>query len=66
MSQGYACKTLAHKPRWVVVQRRCNYSAFSGYHYTPSTYSLVRCLECGTFWRTKAAFVRTLPDEGVA
>lgn len=62
MSQGYACKDPAHRPRWVVVQRLCNFSAFNGSRYTPSTYSAVRCLTCGTYWRTKAAYVRTLPD----
>ena len=48
--------------RVVVVDRCCNYSAFSGYHWTASDYSRLRCLDCGTFWRTKARFVSTLPD----
>lgn len=37
-----------------VWQRLCNFSAFSGYHYTPSDYSLLRCCDCGRMWRTKA------------
>ena len=46
----------------VVVDRMCNYSAFSGYHRTPSLYSSVRCLGCGTYWRTKAGYVQFLRD----
>lgn len=52
-----------HRDAWVVVHRNCNFSAFSGYHYTPSDYSLVACGTCGRRWRTKAAYVRTLPDQ---
>lgn len=48
---------------WVVTQRNCNHSAFNGYHETPSRYSTVKCLACGHKWRTKAAYVSTLPDE---
>ena len=48
--------------RWVVVQRRCNYSAFNGYRYTWSRYSLVRCTGCEALWRTKAGYVGRLPD----
>lgn len=60
MSGGIACKC---KPRSVVVlQRNANYSAFSGYRKTPSDYSLVRCTECRTTWRTKAAYVKHSPD----
>lgn len=58
----YACLDKSHRPKWVVVHRLCNYSAFSGYRRTRSDYSAVRCLVCGRFWRTKAAYVRTLPD----
>lgn len=51
------------KPRRVVVvHRKCNYSAFNGYRYTPSDYSLVRCAGCGATWRTKAAYVDDAPD----
>lgn len=52
----------SHRDHWVVVQRNCNYSAFNGYHRTPSDYSGVRCEHCGRYWRTKARYVRYLPD----
>ncbi len=45
------------KKNWVVVVRCGNYSAFSGYHFTPSDYSEIKCLRCGNFWRTKAIYV---------
>ena len=48
---------------WVVVDRRCNYSAFSGYHRTPSDYSAIRCTTCGGVWRTKAKYVDWLDNE---
>jgi hypothetical protein len=51
-----------HRASWVVIQRQCNYSAFSGYHRTPSDYSGIRCRSCNRYWRTKAAYVRALPD----
>ena len=65
MSQGTACKCPEIKKpvaqrHWVVLQRRCNYSAFNGYHCTPSEYSAVQCHECGVVWRTKAAYVDLL------
>lgn len=50
------------RSRWVVVDRHCNYSAFNGYRWTPSDYSKVVCMRCGVPWRTKAAYVDTLPD----
>lgn len=50
---------------WRVTAYRCNYSAFNGYHYTPSDYSEVTCSEdaggCGRRWRTKARYVEELP-----
>jgi hypothetical protein len=46
---------------WEVVDWRCNYSAFSGYHYTPSSYSGLRCRACGARWRTNAKYVDRLP-----
>lgn len=60
-SAGYpACKC---RPRTVVVTvRKANYSAFSGYHYTPSDYSEVACTTCGSSWRTKAKYVDRAPD----
>ncbi len=66
MSQGTACKCPGHrqadwrKKYWRIIQLLCNYSAFSGYHRTASDYSGLRCLNCGTYWRTKAAYVHTL------
>lgn len=60
MSGGAACRC---KPRnAVVVTRNGNHSAFNGYHFTPSRYSLVRCMTCGWFWRTKARWVNSTPD----
>jgi hypothetical protein len=44
-----------------VVQLKCNHSAFSGYHETPSDYSGVRCRTCGHHWRTKSDLVFNLP-----
>lgn len=50
-----------HRDSWFVYVRKANYSAFNGYHKTPSDYSEVRCPVCGRVWRTKAAYVDTLP-----
>lgn len=49
----------------VVVQYKCNHSAFNGYAYTRSDYSQVRCTRPGCLgsWRTKAAYVDDLPKE---
>ena len=67
MSGGDACKCEerkkpAKKRKWVVLNRHCNYSAFNGYHWTPSAYSAVHCPVCYTTWRTKAAYVDELKD----
>lgn len=43
--------------RWRVVTLHGNYSAFNGRRFTPSAYSACRCLRCGWYWRTKAAYV---------
>lgn len=61
MSFAGACKGKGH--RHVVVDRRCNHSAFNGYRRTPSDYSSIRCLNTGAYWRTKAAYADELPDE---
>lgn len=45
---------------WRVVQYRSNSSHFSRNRSAASSYSEVRCLRCGHFWRTKAAYVETL------
>lgn len=57
MSGGTCCKCLSvtdeyRRRHWRVWQRRCNYSAFNGYRYTPSAWSLVCCLICRALWRT--------------
>lgn len=46
----------------IVLKRRCNYSAFNGYHRTPSDYSTVKCTACNFSWRTKASYVESLKD----
>jgi hypothetical protein len=51
-----------HRASWVVVARHCNHSAFNGYHYTPSDWSGIKCLDCGRYWRTKAEYVTALPN----
>lgn len=74
MSSGPACREKAHRPWWWVSAYRHNVSAFSGYQYTTSDWSEVRCAaprELGPcadqygstrfVWRTKAAYVDGLP-----
>jgi hypothetical protein len=67
MSGTEACPDRTHKPDWVVDVYMANYSAFNGYQRTPSDYSEVRCTHAshgvggGPRWRTKAAYVDTLP-----
>ncbi|WP_411140272.1 hypothetical protein [Streptomyces sp. x-80] len=58
----HACLDKSHRPAWRVVVRNANYSAFNGYRRAPSPYSLLRCLECGAAWRTKAAYVTSIQD----
>lgn len=62
MSGGLACRTPVHRRAWRVLQRLSNRSAFNGGRVTPSAYSEVVCGECGTRWRTKAAYVAGTPD----
>ena len=50
------------REKWRVADRNCNYSAFSGYHYTPSNYSRVVCIACKHTWRTRARYVGGLLD----
>jgi len=61
---GFICRDHCHRAggAWVVIERERNYSIFHCGHYQASDYSLVRCLECGKFWRTKAKYVDTLKD----
>jgi len=59
------CEERRRPPRernWVVYQRYCHHSAFSGYRRTPSEWSTVKCLSCGAVGRTKAAYVAQLRD----
>jgi hypothetical protein len=69
MSGGTPCScpgTREERMRnWVVLQYKCNHSAFNGYHYTPSDYSSVICNGpgCSGCWRTTAKYVDDLPHE---
>jgi hypothetical protein len=47
---------------WFVFARRCNHSAFNGYHMTLSDYSGIQCHRCLHVWRSKAKYVDGLPD----
>ena len=67
MAAGVPCscpdaRTKAKRKRWIVLMRNHHRSAFAGYHWTPSDWSSVGCLDCGGIWRTKAKYVDTLPD----
>ena len=48
--------------QWVVIARKCNHSAFNGYHNTWSQYSEVFCLVCGALGRTKAGYIDKLKN----
>ena len=56
------CAIQTESPPVMVTARECNYSAFNGYHRTPSAYSQVRCIWCQSTWRTKAKHVDHKPD----
>ena len=67
MSKGVNChcpeRAKPIKERaWLVVHRNCNYSAFNGYHRTPSNHSAITCKKCGAAWRTNANYVEDLAD----
>jgi len=67
MSGGNDCrceesKKPLSKRRWHVYQRRCNHSAFNGYHRTRSDWSSLGCASCRAVWRTKAIYVGIIPD----
>ena len=53
---------LRDRSLWRVVMRTYHRSAFSGGRMISSAYSLVRCLSCGHFWRTRAKYVDLLAD----
>lgn len=62
MGSSPACTDRKSGHRHVVTARRCNYSAFNGYHRTPSEYSEVWCVDTRMVWRTKSAYVDQLPN----
>jgi len=47
---------------WIVLDRKCNFSAFNGYRYASSDYSKIHCRKCLSVWRTKAKYVDLLKD----
>lgn len=61
MSKGTACRCRGTREEklknWVIIQYKCNHSAFNGYKQTPSDYSCIRCMVCGSVWRTKSDYV---------
>ena len=67
MAVSFGCKCAerkkpAKKRNWVVIQRRGNASAFNGYRWQGSDYSLVYCNNCKALGRTKASYVSALKD----
>lgn len=61
MSKGISCscpgKQEDRLKNWRIIQYKCNHSAFSGGHYTPSDYSCFRCIACDRVWRSKSDYV---------
>lgn len=63
MSGGTACSCARHRSeRLLVIDRKCNHSAFNGGRLTRSDYSSVICSDCRRIWRTKAHYVGVLDD----
>jgi len=65
MSVSFGCHCVERaKPvkerQWLVWTYKSHHSAFNGYRWTSSDYSLVQCTHCGAFGRTKAAYVSQL------
>ncbi|MFH9248208.1 hypothetical protein ACH4LK_22600 [Streptomyces lydicus] len=58
----FACPDKSHRPAWRVEVRNANYSAFNGGRRTPSAYSQLHCTQCNAVWRTRAAYVASIPD----
>ncbi|QOP66223.1 hypothetical protein SEA_DANIELLEIGNACE_83 [Arthrobacter phage DanielleIgnace] len=61
----WSCSDKTHRPYWFVSERRVNFSAFNGYHRTPSDWSRIFCPLCPAqkcTWRTKAKYVDEIPD----
>lgn len=48
--------------RWLILTYKANHSAFNGYHWTPSAYSALQCVNCQATWRTRAAYVEKLVE----
>ncbi len=60
---GWGCENKKeHQKHWVVLKRNYQESAFNGYHREYTDRSTVMCPLCYRVWRTKAAYVRSLPD----
>ena len=59
MSGGRSCR--CGRVSYRVTVYRANFSTFNGRHWTPSDYSEVRCICCGSVWRSKAAYIDELP-----
>jgi hypothetical protein len=57
---GCECGT---RKNWYVARRNSRCSAFDGYRVKWSPYSTVICPACSRAWRTKAAYVSTLPSK---
>lgn len=67
MSVSFNChceerKKPAQERDWVVVVRKGNNSAFNGYRWESSLWSLVWCNKCGALGRTKGIYVDQLKD----
>jgi hypothetical protein len=67
MAQSFSCRCPerrkpAKERAWVVVQRNGNASAFNGYRWQYSDWSLIWCQGCHALGRTKAAFVEQLKN----
>jgi hypothetical protein len=67
MAKAFSCKCEERKKpveerNWFVILRRWNCGAFEPAGGSPSNYSSVFCGTCGDGGRTKANYVRELPD----
>lgn len=57
-----ACADPTHRPSWRVTAREVNRGARGHGRAQRSPYSQIRCPACNLTWRSKAAYVATLPD----
>jgi hypothetical protein len=67
MSVSFGCRCAERRKRigdraWVVVTRNGSNSAFNGYRWAHSDYSEVYCRKCRALGRTKASYVKYLPN----